>query len=132
MGLEQRDAGRWRFDTIPQAQLRERAEANIADGRVLALVEAFLKQGVLEEMNLWTPEAGTPQGEVSSPLLSIAAQNGWVRMRLRSLLRRRRGGGGRGPGRGADHQRWGRSFFAEQGLFSLVTAHAAACESSRR
>ncbi|MCE7911650.1 MAG: group II intron reverse transcriptase/maturase, partial [Candidatus Brocadia sp. AMX3] len=28
----------------------------------------------------------------------------WIRMRLRSILRKRRGGKGRG--RGADHQRW--------------------------
>ena len=37
---------------------------------MLKLLEAFLTQGVLEEMNLWTPEAGTPQGAVISPLLS--------------------------------------------------------------
>jgi RNA-directed DNA polymerase len=250
------------FDTIPRAQLLERVKAKIADGRVLKLVEAFLQQGVLEEMNLWTPEAGTPQGAVVSPLLSniyldaldhemeaqgfqmvryaddfvvlcgtageaqqalqavrrwtaqagltlhpvktrivdatqgggfdflgyhferglrwpcrkserkfrdtiraktrrtsgqslaaiivdlnrtlvgwfayfqhshkttFATLDGWVRMRLRSLLRRRRGGQGRG--RGADHQRWPNAFFAECGLFSLVTAHATAGQSSRR
>jgi len=54
----------------------------------------------------------------------------WIRMRLRSILRKRRGG--RGRGRGADHQRWRNAFFAEQGLFSLVAAHAAASQSSRR
>ena len=250
------------FDTIPRAQLLERVKAKIADGRVLKLVEAFLQQGVLEEMNLWTPEAGTPQGAVVSPLLSniyldaldhemeaqgfqmvryaddfvvlcgtageaqqalqavrrwtaqagltlhpvktrivdatqaggfdflgyhfeqgqrwprrksekklrdtlraktrrtsgqslaaiivalnrtlvgwfgyfkhrhpttFATRDGWIRMRLRSLLRRRRRG--HGPGRGADHQRWPNAFFAAQGLFSLATAHAAACPSSRR
>ena len=47
-----------------------RVKAKVADGRVLKLLEAFLTQGVLEEMNLWTPEAGTPQGAVISPLLS--------------------------------------------------------------
>ena len=45
-----------------------------------------------------------------------------LRTRLRSILRRR--SGRRGRGRGADHQRWPNSFFAEQGLFSLVAAHA--------
>ncbi|MGO8879230.1 MAG: hypothetical protein ACLQMS_06920, partial [Desulfomonilaceae bacterium] len=44
----------------------------------------------------------------------------WIRMRLRSILRKRCGG--RGRGRGADHQRWRNAFFAEQGLFSLVAA----------
>jgi RNA-directed DNA polymerase len=250
------------FDTIPRAELMERVKTKIADGRVLKLLEAFLAQGVLEEMNFWTPEAGTPQGAVISPLLSniyldaldhrMAAQgiamvryaddfvvlcgtqeeaeraleevrrwtaqagltlhpaktrivdarqaggfdflgyhfergmrwprrkserkfrdtiraktrrthgqslrativdlnrtlvgwfeyfkhshkitfatlDGWVRMRLRSILRRWRGR--RGPGRGADHQRWPNAYFAERGLFSLVTAHATACQSSRR
>ena len=250
------------FDTIPRAELLARVQAKVADGRVLKLVEAFLTQGILEEMNFWRPEAGTPQGAVVSPLLSniyldaldhtmagkglemvryaddfvvlcgtegeaqqaleevrrwtaqagltlhpvktpivdatqtggfdflgyhferglrwprrkserklrdtIRAQtrrthgqslpatiadlnrilvgwfgyfkhshkttfptlDGWVRMRLRSLLRRRRGG--RGRGRGTDHARWPNAFFAELGLFSLVTAHASACPSSCR
>ena len=250
------------FDTIPRTELLERMKTKIADGRVLRLVEAFLQQGVLEEMNLWTPEAGTPQGAVISPLLSniyldaldhameeqgfemvryaddfvvlcgtegeaqqalaqvqrwtaaagltlhptktrvvdarqaggfdflgyhfergmrwprrkserkfrdairdktrrtqgqslqativdlnrtlvgwfeyfqhshpttFATLDGWVRMRLRSILRRWRGLWG--PGRGADHQRWPNAYFAERGLFSLVTAHASACQSSRR
>ncbi|MEX2138867.1 MAG: reverse transcriptase domain-containing protein [Pirellulales bacterium] len=56
--------------------------------------------------------------------------DGWVRMRLRSLLRRRTGL--RGRGRGADHQRWPNRFFAEQGLYTLQTAHASACQSSCR
>ena len=58
------------FDTIPHPELLERVKAKVADGRVLSLLEGFLKQGVLEEMNFWTPEAGTPQGGVVSPLLS--------------------------------------------------------------
>jgi len=250
------------FDTIPRPELLEWVKTKIADGRVLKLLEAYLTQGVLEEMNLWTPEAGTPQGAVISPLLSniyldaldhamagkglemvryaddfvvlggtegeaqraleevqrwtaaaglalhpvktrivdatqpggfdflgyhfeqgqrwprrkserkfrdtiraktrrthgqslqatlvdlnrtlvgwfgyfqhshkttFATLDGWVRMRLRSILRRWRGG--QGPGRGADHQRWPNAYFAERGLFSLVTAHASACLPSRR
>ncbi|MGH7866765.1 MAG: reverse transcriptase domain-containing protein, partial [Candidatus Dormibacteraceae bacterium] len=54
----------------------------------------------------------------------------WVRMRLRSLLRRRQGRPGRQQG--SDHLRWPNAFFARQGLFSLVQAHAQACQSSRR
>jgi RNA-directed DNA polymerase len=54
----------------------------------------------------------------------------WIRMRIRSILRKRRGR--RGRGRGSDHQRWPISFFREQGLFSLVTAHAVACQSLHR
>jgi RNA-directed DNA polymerase len=250
------------FDTIPRTELLTRVKAKVSDGRILTLLEAFLKQGVLEEMNLWTPEAGTPQGAVISPLLSniyldaldhemagkglemvryaddfvvlcgtegeaqqaletvrgwtaragltlhpvktrivdatqpggfeflgyhfergqrwprrkserklrdtiraqtrrshgqslqativdlnrtlvgwfgyfkhshkftFATLDHWVRMRLRSILRRWHGGQGRG--RGADHQRWRNAYFAEHGLFSLVTAHATACQSSCR
>ncbi|MDB5346519.1 MAG: RNA-directed polymerase [Schlesneria sp.] len=57
--------------------------------------------------------------------------DGWIRMRLRSLLRKR--SGQRGAGRQIrDSQSWPNAYFTEQGLFSLVTAHASACQSSRR
>ena len=46
----------------------------------------------------------------------------WVRMRHRSILRKRSKRGGRG--RGLDHIRWPNSFFQQRGLFSLVEAHA--------
>lgn len=52
-----------------------------------------------------------------------------IRTRLRSILRRRAGGKGRGRGR--DHNRWTNAFFAEQGLFSFVTAHALGCQSPK-
>ena len=55
--------------------------------------------------------------------------DGWVRMRLRSILRKRRKRKGRG--RGADHQRWPNAFFAAAGLFSLDLAHRAACQSMK-
>ena len=53
--------------------------------------------------------------------------DGWIRMRLRSILRRRRGL--RGRGRGRDHQRWPNAYFAAHGLFTMTEAHAAACQS---
>lgn len=56
--------------------------------------------------------------------------DGWVRMRLRSILRKRHGK--RGRGRGSDHQRWPNRYFAELGLFSLTQAHALACQSAAR
>jgi len=49
----------------------------------------------------------------------------WVRMRLRSILRQRRGGKGRG--RGSDHQRWPNAFFAKQGLNPLSNLYAWEC-----
>ena len=54
----------------------------------------------------------------------------WVRMRLRSILRRRQHR--RGQGRGWDHRRWPNAFFAEHGLISLAAAQARTCQSSRR
>ncbi len=249
------------FDTIPHDKLLGEVCKHIADGRVLALIEAFLKAGIFDGMREWRPESGAPQGAVLSPLLSnlylneldhqmvhagyemtryaddlviqcrtreeaeralqlvqawtaqagltlhptktkivdaeidgfeflgyrfakhrrfprpkslkkfkeairaktqrtngrslsmiIADVNrtlrgwfeyfkhsyrttfpsldGWVRMRLRSILRKRQGG--RGRGRGKDHQRWRNAYFAEQGLYSLTTAYALASQSSRR
>lgn len=58
------------FDSIPHDQLMTRLQTKVADGRVLALVEAFLQQGVMEGLAEWTPETGSPQGAVISPLLS--------------------------------------------------------------
>src|SRR6266540_1166270 len=54
----------------------------------------------------------------------------WIRMRLRSILRRRQGR--RGRGRGRDNQRWPNAYFEAHGLFSLASAQARACQSSRR
>lgn len=249
------------FDTIPHDRLMDRIRQKIRDGRVLALIEMFLQQGVLDGLSRWTPETGSPQGAVISPLLSniyldpldhlMAAEgfemvryaddfvilcrtaeqaeaalalvqawtdeNGlqlhpektrivdveaesfdflgysfrreyrwprkkslqklkatlrqktkrtsgrslqciiadvnrtlrgwfeyfqhsgrgvfqrldsWLRMRLRSILRKR--SGRRGRGRGWDHHRWPNSFFAAHGLFNLTAAHVAACQSSPR
>lgn len=250
------------FDTIPHRPLLERVESKVSDGKVWQLIETFLKQAVMDTANGWTPEEGTPQGAVISPLLSnlyldpldhqMAEQgfemvryaddfvilcrnaaeaeealqrirdwtataglvlhpektrvvdatqpggfnflgyhfergyrwprrkslkkfkdtlrartkrtNGhsltviiqninrtlrgwfgyfkhshgttfrrldpWIRMRLRSILRKRLGG--RGRGRGRDHQRWPNAFFTNHGLFSLTAAHAEARQSSTR
>lgn len=56
--------------------------------------------------------------------------DGWIRRRLRSLLRRREKRSG--FGRGWDHRRWPKAFFADVGLFSLEKAHAYARQSSLR
>jgi len=250
------------FDTISHQVLMDLVKTKISDTRVLDLVRAYLCQRVLDTVGDWTPERGTPQGAVISPLLSNiyldpldhllasagiemvryaddfvllcrsgaeatqalqrvqawtasvgltlhpektrvvdASQPGgfdflgyhfecglrwprkkslmklkdtiraktrrchghsldmiildlnrtlvgwfeyfkhsrrttfspldaWVRMRLRSILRKRCGG--RGRGRGNDHFRWPNAFFADRGLFFLSTAHAQAGQSARR
>jgi RNA-directed DNA polymerase len=53
--------------------------------------------------------------------------DGYVRGRLRAILRKR--AGKRGRGRGIDHQKWRNDYFTELGLFSLKQAHALACQS---
>ena len=241
------------FDSIPKEALMARVRERVADGRVLCLLEQYLSQPVMEALKTWTPDAGTPQGAVISPLLANLYLNpldhlmarsgvemvryaddfvllcrsreqaesaleavrawmekagltlhpdktrvvsmdenggyfeflgyrfvrrkgrdyrfprpksekklrdalrpltrrnnggslekiiadimhahhtvfpeidGWVRMRLRSILRKRHRGKGRG--RGGDHQRWPNAYFAGHGLFCLTTAHAMAVQS---
>ena len=61
---------------------------------------------------------------------TLQRQDSWVRMRLRSILRKRQHR--RGHGRGADHQRWPNAYFAMHGFYSLVTAHELSCQSSLR
>ncbi|MCF6150123.1 MAG: group II intron reverse transcriptase/maturase [Candidatus Kuenenia sp.] len=249
------------FDSIPHDKLMKEVEEQIADGRVLEMIEGYLTQGIMDGLKEWQAEKGTPQGAVISPLLANiylskidhemarqgyemvryaddsvilckteeeakraleemkgmlearaltlhpektrivdATQEGgfdflgyhfergmrwprkksmnkfketirhktrrtsgesmkcitvglnkslkgwyeyfkhshkttfpridsWIRMRLRSILRKRYGGKGRG--RGADHQRWPNVYFANLGLFTLTTAHALACQSRR-
>ena len=58
------------FDTIPKDRLLALVGRKVADGRILALIESFLEQSVLDGLQRWTPEQGTPQGAVVSPLLS--------------------------------------------------------------
>jgi RNA-directed DNA polymerase len=48
----------------------QRIRQKVADSRVLSLLEAFLKQGVMDGLREWTPKEGSPQGAVISPLLS--------------------------------------------------------------
>jgi RNA-directed DNA polymerase len=58
------------FDTIPQDRLLSLVGEKISDGRVLALIEGFLRQDVMKDMASWRPTAGTPQGSPLSPLLA--------------------------------------------------------------
>jgi RNA-directed DNA polymerase len=58
------------FDTIPHARLIERVEEQVSDGRVVELIEGFLRQDIIKDIERWTPTGGTPQGAVVSPLLA--------------------------------------------------------------
>src|SRR3979490_2345183 len=58
------------FDTIPHDRLMARVGETISDGRVLKLIDGFLKQEIMSDMARWQPTTGTPQGAVLSPLLA--------------------------------------------------------------
>jgi len=58
---------------------------------------------------------------------TFAPVDGWVRMRLRSILRRRHRQ--RGAGRGWSNIRWPNEYFAKLGLFTMTTARASARQS---
>lgn len=58
------------FDSIPHDRLMAKVEEYISDGRLLDLIGRWLKQDILAEMEKWTPEQGTPQGAIISPLLA--------------------------------------------------------------
>jgi len=79
------------FDTIPHERLMQLVKQRIADGRVLRLLEQYLKAGVMDSLKGWqATEQGTPQGAVISPLLAnlylnpldhMMAQQGWEMVR---------------------------------------------------
>jgi len=58
------------FDTINHAKLMGLVAERISDGRVLRLIEKFLKAGVMEDFHLRKTTTGTPQGGTLSPLLA--------------------------------------------------------------
>ena len=58
---------------------------------------------------------------------TFPALDGYIRNRLRAILRKRTGR--RGRARGPDQQRWPNHYFTELGLFSLMQAHRSTCQS---
>jgi RNA-directed DNA polymerase len=78
------------FDSIPKAPLLARVTEKIGDGTLLALLQRFLDQDILDAMQQWTPLTGVPQGSGLSPLLSnlylhpfdhVMAQAGYTNVR---------------------------------------------------
>ncbi|MHB9857440.1 group II intron reverse transcriptase/maturase [Streptomyces sp. YIM S03343] len=62
------------FDRIEHAALMDRVRARVKDKRVLALVKAFLKAGIMTELGERNETtSGTPQGGILSPLLANIA-----------------------------------------------------------
>ena len=62
------------FDRIDHVALMDRVRARVKDKRVLLLVKAFLKAGILTELGEGNDTmTGTPQGGILSPLLANIA-----------------------------------------------------------
>lgn len=62
------------FDEIDHTVLMNRLRRRVGDKRVLALVKAFLKSGILDETGISRDTiTGTPQGGILSPLLANLA-----------------------------------------------------------
>src|SRR5207245_10391405 len=62
------------FDEISHSALLDRVRRRVGDKRILALVKAFLKAGILgEDGELRDSHTGAPQGGILSPVLSIVA-----------------------------------------------------------
>ncbi len=89
------------FDEISHVGLIDRMRARVGDKRVLNLVKAFLKAGVLGEDQVERDTVtGTPQGGILSPLLAnialsvlddhfVAAWEAWGDFNARSYRRRK-------------------------------------------
>jgi RNA-directed DNA polymerase len=58
------------FDSVDRARLQEILRRRVRDGVLLRLIGKWLNAGVMEEGRVYSPDAGTPQGGVISPLLA--------------------------------------------------------------
>jgi RNA-directed DNA polymerase len=58
------------YDSIDQGRMMAEVTKEVADGKVLGLVQALLQQPVMEETSRWTPDEGIPQGSTVGPLLA--------------------------------------------------------------
>jgi RNA-directed DNA polymerase len=58
------------FGSIPHSGLMSAVEERVSDRRLLALLRAFLRAGVMEQGSVRRPVTGSPQGGVVSPLLA--------------------------------------------------------------
>ena len=58
------------YDSIDHARLLAEVAKEVADRKVLGLIEALLGQSVMEDTSKWTPGEGVPQGSTIGPLFA--------------------------------------------------------------
>ena len=79
------------FDSLDRTKLAKMLEVRVADGSLLRLIGKCLHVGVLDGVELSTPETGTVQGSVLSPLLGNVylhyALDRWFERRVKPRLR---------------------------------------------
>lgn len=63
------------FDNISHTLIYDMVSAEVADGKMLALLKKFLQAGVMEGTKIKRTRKGTPQGGVISPLLANIVLN---------------------------------------------------------
>lgn len=63
------------FDNLSHKIIMDAVRAEVADGKILDLVQKFLAAGVMEEGQFQPTKVGTPQGGVISPLLANIVLN---------------------------------------------------------
>jgi RNA-directed DNA polymerase len=72
------------FGSIPHEKLMEEVGKELSDPKLLALIRQFVEADIVEEVRRWTPERGTPQGAVLSPLLANIYLHEFDRQMLQS------------------------------------------------
>jgi group II intron reverse transcriptase/maturase len=81
------------FDHVDRRQLQEFVRKRVRDGVVRRIIGKWLRAGVMEDEQLYYPDAGTPQGGVVSPLLSNLylheVLDSWWEQEVRPRLRGR-------------------------------------------
>lgn len=121
LGYHFKAGKRWpRKKSLKKVKDTIRAKTKRANGRSLDCIIADVNR----TLRSWYPYYKHSRRKTFKML------DGWVRKRLRSILRKREKR--RGPGCGYDHIRWPKDYFARRGLFSLETAHILECQSSTR
>lgn len=58
------------FDTLDHGQILSSVNEKVSDGKVLNLIDSFLKSGIVDEGKFEPTEKGCPQGGIISPLLT--------------------------------------------------------------